>query len=129
MGAALASTAWRPATAPVVAAVAAGHRARTLALLSSAYTTISLPAVSAFLALPEPDALAGAVTCAAHVQQGAAANSHFSFPRAAVLGAGWTQLDGQGGWLQVAPPPAPRDDGGAPVELQALMEFAAHMST
>ena len=52
-----------------------------------------------------------------------------SFFRAAVLGAGWTQLDGQGGWLQVAPPPAPRDDGGAPVELQALMQFAAHMST
>ena len=59
VAAALASAAWRPATAPVVAAVAAGHRARTLALLSSAYTTISLAAVAAFLALPEPDALAG----------------------------------------------------------------------
>jgi hypothetical protein len=60
VGAALSSAAWGPATAPVVAAVAAGHRARTLALLSSAYTTVSLAAVSSFLALPEPDALAGA---------------------------------------------------------------------
>ena len=128
MGAALASTAWRPATAPVVAAVAAGHRARTLALLSSAYTTVSLAAVSSFLALPEPDALAGTAAAPARAQQAGDADASIHFARAAVLGAGWTQLDGPGGWLKVAPPPVPRDDGGAPVELQAFMAFAAHMS-
>jgi hypothetical protein len=48
---------------------------------------------------------------------------------AAARGAGWTPLDGPGGWLQVPPPAAPADDAGSAVELQALVEFAAHMSS
>lgn len=59
VGAALASPAWRPPTAQLVAAIAAGHRARTLALLSTAYTTIALTDACVFLALPEHEALAG----------------------------------------------------------------------
>ncbi len=48
---------------------------------------------------------------------------------AAVRGAGWTPLEGPGGWLQVPTPQPPADAAGAAIELQALMEFAAHMST
>ena len=59
MGAALASPEWRRATAQLVAAIAAGHRSRTLALLSTAYTTIALADAAVFLALPEHEALAG----------------------------------------------------------------------
>jgi len=127
VAAALASAAWRDATTPLVAAVAAGHRARTLSLLSTAYTTLSLAHAAVFLALPEPDALAGTtlpLRTAADVTDARISSSH----RTAVSAAGWTQLEGPGAFLQVVPPPPPREEGKA-VDLQALMAFAQHMST
>jgi hypothetical protein len=62
VAAALASPAWSAATAPLVAAVGSGHRARTLTLLSSSYTTLALADAAVYLALSEPDAAAGACT-------------------------------------------------------------------
>jgi hypothetical protein len=60
VGAALASPAWGAAAAPLVAAIGARHRERTLRLLSTAYTSISLADTAVYLALSEPDAAAGA---------------------------------------------------------------------
>jgi hypothetical protein len=45
---------------------------------------------------------------------------------AAVAAAGWTQ-DAASGWLTVAPPPPARGDAAGAVDLQKLVEFAAHM--
>jgi hypothetical protein len=36
-------------------------------------------------------------------------------------------MDAGGGWLAVAPPPAPPGGTAGAVDLQKLVEFAAHM--
>jgi hypothetical protein len=87
-----------------VAACGEAHRKATLELLSVAYTTISLADAAQALALSEVLALQ------------------------AVQSVGWTLLDGEGGWLAVAPPAAPAECATDAVSLADLVAFAGSRS-